>query len=407
MKQHSQLPMLGALIFGAWVGPALAAVAHAQTAPPTAYRGFNFAYQAEGSRAAAPTQIFDDGRRTYLQFNAQDQVPEVWTDDARPHGTSRRVQMHLESPYMVIDQVLPRLRLVLDGQDAVLRNQAWRRSQPRQDTPPAIWTDRLPFGPDEVPAAQAGHRPLHLIAQAEAGSVPVAGPVNPGQVDTGPTNSVPTNPAQPDPAAPDWPAVPPGEQLLDARLENLRREATELMQRAEQAHQKELAQALQRSIDTLGQAQQRHLLQARHMPAAPVPAPPVPQRPMLALADTRTRSDLVPVEGTLPEPGTGANPGTSAKPLNEAHARAGQGAATELRLDVRDNQRLSQALAQFLETQGWRLEWESASDFVVRRGYTVRGNNLRQVLLEALGEYHLSAVLYSGNLVVAVSGGEQ
>jgi hypothetical protein len=168
---------------------------------------------------------------------------------------------------------------------------------------------------------------------------------------------------------------------------------------------------------------------------------------MLALADTRPRSDVPvrddvdsveagrlrtqrtlqatsPQEATssvAPAASTGAGPvattpvqlpsaGTAA-PAGSSAAAATSGDAARrddgLVFEVRDNQRLSQALGHFLETLGWRLEWESQSDFVVRRGYVVKAPTLRQVLLQTLGEYRLSAVLYSGNLVVAVSGGDR
>jgi hypothetical protein len=143
---------------------------------------------------------------------------------------------------------------------------------------------------------------------------------------------------------------------------------------------------------------------------------------MLALAETRFRSDLAPRdegpgEGAPPTaseratlPSAETLPGAPAETGADSDARTPQASpdkSVPLVFEVRDNQRLSQALSHFLETQGWRLEWESQSDFVVRRGYRVRGQTLKDVLLEALGEYRLSAVLYSGNLVVAVTGGER
>ena len=149
------LPGLGAALIAGWAELAVSAVGPSAHGPGTAFRGFNFAYETQGLRSAAPTQIFDDGRRTYLQFNALDRVPEIWVDEGQGRPATRRLQVHLESPYIIVDQVAPRLRLVLDGEESLLINQGWssnhrplRRSAATKDS-----GDSLPFGPDRLPSA--------------------------------------------------------------------------------------------------------------------------------------------------------------------------------------------------------------------------------------------------------------
>ena len=431
------LPALAVVLLSGWAGIATAALNPSARVPATAFRGFNFAYETEGARSVAPTHVFDDGSRTYLQFNTLERVPEIWTDGGSGHGAARRIQVHLESPYVIVDQVLPRLRLVLDGEDSVLVNQAWSapRVTAKVSSAPRIWTDSVPFGPTELPGPVASARltrpivdavalPAHATAEkpvAAAGVAAAAGRV----VGEGEATLVPVIESS---AAVGTPELPDGDyatRFLDARLELLRREASVLLARALQEHDAKVELAIRKTLAAIAQAQESHVMgHAGRSGVRPpkVPPDPAPIRgPLLALADTRLRSDVGPQDESehadppmVPQPGGTASQapavhesGAVAPVERSARSMVETGSDVPLLFEVRDNQRLSQALSHFLETQGWRLEWESASDFVVRRGYTVRGKTLKQVLLEALGEFRLSAVLYAGNLVVAVSGGDR
>ena len=75
-------------------------------------------------------------------------------------------------------------------------------------------------------------------------------------------------------------------------------------------------------------------------------------------------------------------------------------------LVVKESQKISEAVDAFLHTHGWSMEWENGTDFMVRRGYSIQGNSVADVLLAALSDYQLSAVLYKGNKVAAISGSD-
>lgn len=64
--------------------------------------GLDFAYELSGDARVTPSQIFDDGERTYLQFSATQDVPAVFV--ASPAGM-RIVPLSPEAPYMVAKEV--------------------------------------------------------------------------------------------------------------------------------------------------------------------------------------------------------------------------------------------------------------------------------------------------------------
>src|SRR3546814_12005512 len=63
---------------------------------------FNFAWMLSGDRAVAPLQVFDDGRRTWLQFAARQPVPASFQ-----HGTKgdRPLAYVQEGPSVVLSGV--------------------------------------------------------------------------------------------------------------------------------------------------------------------------------------------------------------------------------------------------------------------------------------------------------------
>ncbi len=458
-----RLPLLGMVLLSAWAGVAGAALAPPPALSPAAPGAFNFAYQSEGARIAAPTQVFDDGHRTYMQFNALDRVPELWTDEGGGRAGARRITFHLESPYVVVDQVLPRMRLIIDGEDTLLINQAWKghggaHPAGAKALAPRIWTDRTVFGPDDPPgpvASSRAVRPSHDSLPRGAGAMPPghAAAARPSlavsedddaEPETSASSAAPLDPEQANQQLAEQ-AILTTTLFDDSQLEAMHVQALELIARAHETGD----QALERRLRAMFQ----------DLASIPLADAKPRRRPgqgsshagqMLALAETRPRSDVPvrdevdPVEAgalrarrasqlaALREDGNAgaatpaaaaaqprsavaggssadANPAGSALAVPPGPAAAGDALRRDdaLVFEVRDNQRLSQALGHFLETLGWRLEWESQSDFVVRRGYVVKAPTLRQVLLQTLGEDRLSAVLYSGNLVVAVTGGDR
>src|SRR3546814_18937163 len=69
---------------------------------------FNFDWMLSGDRAVAPLQVFDDGRRTWLQFAAQQPVPAIFK-----HGTKgdRHLAYVQKGPSVVLSGVCSTLVL--------------------------------------------------------------------------------------------------------------------------------------------------------------------------------------------------------------------------------------------------------------------------------------------------------
>lgn len=58
--------------------------------------------------------------------------------------------------------------------------------------------------------------------------------------------------------------------------------------------------------------------------------------------------------------------------------------------EVKDGERLSQALTRFLTTQGYLLDWKSPDDFLVREGYVTYGRTLEETLSGLPQEFGLT-----------------
>ncbi|TEA77345.1 TcpQ domain-containing protein [Allopusillimonas ginsengisoli] len=69
---------------------------------------FSFDWQLSGSRAVAPLQVFDDGRRTWLQFNHGQAIPAIFE---RTSAGDRPVHYRREGAYLVLPGVWPELVL--------------------------------------------------------------------------------------------------------------------------------------------------------------------------------------------------------------------------------------------------------------------------------------------------------
>jgi Conjugal transfer protein len=91
--------------------------------PSSAATKFNFSYVLEGDEEIAPSQIFDDGNKIYLQFNLPPPLPEFYLDDGQGKPSLNSVKSELLSPYVVISTLTPRLHLHLGSHHAVMVNQ--------------------------------------------------------------------------------------------------------------------------------------------------------------------------------------------------------------------------------------------------------------------------------------------
>ncbi|NYT57448.1 TcpQ domain-containing protein [Alcaligenaceae bacterium] len=87
-----------------WFPSALVAPARASIQVPLIQ--YSFDWQLSGSRKVAPLQIFDDGRRTWLQFAPQQAVPAIFELAA---GGARPLSYTREGPYIVLAGIWPQL----------------------------------------------------------------------------------------------------------------------------------------------------------------------------------------------------------------------------------------------------------------------------------------------------------
>lgn len=74
----------------------------------------------------------------------------------------------------------------------------------------------------------------------------------------------------------------------------------------------------------------------------------------------------------------------------------------KLRLEIKDGQRLSDAIRQFLQAGKWDLAWEAGSDIEVSKGFVVVDSDLPTVLTAALGRFKMNATLHKGNYIAVV-----
>lgn len=155
---------------------------------------FRFDWHMDGDSSLAPLQVFDDGRRTWLQYPAGQPAPAVFE---RTAGGDRLLHPAREGDYLVITGVPVRL-LVRGGQ---LQAQIWR--EPGADSP----------------APEAGMNPLSLSggsskslaaapASAEHASVTLS-PVSPVTEPVAPVHTFVSVPATVVPPLPIPPAPPP------------------------------------------------------------------------------------------------------------------------------------------------------------------------------------------------------
>lgn len=74
----------------------------------------------------------------------------------------------------------------------------------------------------------------------------------------------------------------------------------------------------------------------------------------------------------------------------------------KLRLEIKDGQRLSDALRIFLQAGKWDLAWEAGSDIEITKGFVVVDADLRNVLTRTLSKFNMNATLHKGNFTAVV-----
>ena len=168
---------------------------------------YNFDWELSGHRAVAPVQVFDDGRKTWLQFSPQQPVPAIFVGS---DGGGRPLAYAQDGPYVVLDGVWPVLvlrggrlkstiRRVIDndgGQhatnatqqvsDAGARAPASASATPvavgGSGTGPAVYSQGASAAiPVAAADADAGNALRPASAQAAASTEPAAEPVAAGR----------------------------------------------------------------------------------------------------------------------------------------------------------------------------------------------------------------------------------
>jgi hypothetical protein len=73
-----------------------------------------------------------------------------------------------------------------------------------------------------------------------------------------------------------------------------------------------------------------------------------------------------------------------------------------LRLEVKRDQRLSEAIRQFLAAGNWELVWEAGSDIVVKNGFVAAGTDIKAVMDDVLPNFRMHSVIHRGNNTVVI-----
>ncbi|SFT83988.1 TrbG/VirB9 family P-type conjugative transfer protein [Paraburkholderia aspalathi] len=100
MKQATTLLSATVLVAGCLLQSARA------EPPPMTGPVYDFDWHLSGDAEARPYQVFDDGRKIYLQFADPKRVPAVFADT--PAGLLL-LRWHSDPPYVVVDRMEPAL----------------------------------------------------------------------------------------------------------------------------------------------------------------------------------------------------------------------------------------------------------------------------------------------------------
>lgn len=124
---------------------------------------FNFDWQLSGDPQIAPLQVFDDGRRTWLQFAADQTPPAVFR---RGEEGDILLQVARDGAYLVLEGVWPHV-LVRGGHlVAHVRRVPPTAPVPQADTPAASAIEVLPVQPSRSMPAQAAVPAPPLVQSA-------------------------------------------------------------------------------------------------------------------------------------------------------------------------------------------------------------------------------------------------
>ena len=127
------------------------------------------------------------------------------------------------------------------------------------------------------------------------------------------------------------------------------------------------------------------------------------------------RAATAPVGEHGSQPLATARAGGRATPAARTPTRVAATASTAVRNDpaavrsstafefaLKEGDRLSIAMREFLKGQQQRMQWNTRTDFVIEHPYKVARATLAQTLTDVLREYRLSATIWQGNGVVEI-----
>ena len=91
-------------------------------------QAINYMYTFAGaSELILPVQVFDDGKKTYMRFNNQNEVvPGIYA--VSPEGRERRLKVHLENEYVVVDTIEYQFSLRWDRELVCIFNESLLKS---------------------------------------------------------------------------------------------------------------------------------------------------------------------------------------------------------------------------------------------------------------------------------------
>jgi hypothetical protein len=130
---------------------------------------YDFRWRLSGDRAVAPLQVFDDGRRTWLQFAPGQAVPAIFRGGVRG---DQPLDYRRAGPYVVLDGVWPKLVLRGGGLRGVVERAAGSDAQASAPAKAAL----VPPGATARQAAAIPVRPTIAAVKAPAAAATLAKP---------------------------------------------------------------------------------------------------------------------------------------------------------------------------------------------------------------------------------------
>jgi hypothetical protein len=131
----------------------------AENKKPAPLAGVDFSYELSGDSNARPTQIFDDGKRTFMQFRSAQTPPAVFVQTAESHTVA---EVKIEGQYAVYDGLAKEFTFVAGSDRAVARYTGQRQ--------PVKASLEAKASSGAVPAVQSLARGEKLMASAGSGA---------------------------------------------------------------------------------------------------------------------------------------------------------------------------------------------------------------------------------------------